>query len=126
MSKRFDRANSQIQKSIAKIIQFKMNDPRLNPMLFISEVEVTPDFKYCKVKVALDSKDEKELEDNIKILQCSQGFIKKELANMLKMPSIPQLNFVADKGTSATIRINEILSHLNIPKEESEGEDKDE
>lgn len=79
MSKRFDRANSQIQKSIAKIIQFKMNDPRLNPMLYISEVEVTPDFKYCKVKVALDSKDEKELEDNIKILQSSQGFIKRSL-----------------------------------------------
>ena len=45
MSIRFERANSQIQKSLSDIIHNKMNDPRINPMLYISEVNVTPDFK---------------------------------------------------------------------------------
>lgn len=118
MSIRFDRANSQLQKAIGNIIQNKLNDPRLSPMIYVSEVNVTPDFKYCKVKISYDSDDQKELDETIKILQKSEGFIKNELAHSLKMPSIPKLIFELDKGTKAELRINEILNSLNIPKDD--------
>lgn len=123
MSIRFERANSQLQKCISNIIQNQLNDPRLNPLLYISEVEVTPDFKFCKVKVALDSEDNSELEQTISILQKSEGFIKKQLAQMVKMPYMPKLNFVIDKGTQATVRINELLKGLNIPQKDEEDND---
>lgn len=122
MSVRFERANSEIQRCISDIILNKMNDPRISPLLFISEVNVTPDFRYCKVKVALDSEGKGELEQIIKVLEKSEGFIKRELANMVRMPYMPKLQFVIDKGTMATVRINEILKTLDIPKEE-DGED---
>ena len=122
MSNRFERANSQLQKNIALIIQNKMNDPRLSPFIYVSDVTVTPDFQYCKVKIALDEDDENKLKETIKILQKSEGFIKKELANMVNMPYMPKLQFVIDKGTSASIRVNEILKTLNIPKGDSDEE----
>lgn len=125
MSIRFERANSEIQRCISDIIQNKMNDPRLSSLLYISEVNVTPDFKFCKVKVALDTEDENELDSIIKILQKSEGFIKKELVKMVKMPYVPKLNFVIDKGTQATIRINEILKTLNIPEASEEDNDEE-
>ena len=78
MSIRFERANSELQRCISDIIQNKMNDPRLNPLLYISEVNVTPDFRYCKIKIALDSQKEGELEQIIKVLEKSEGFIKRE------------------------------------------------
>ena len=59
----------------------------------------------------------------IAVLQKSEGFIKRELALLVKMPSIPKLKFEIDKGTSATIRINEILKSLNL---NTEGNDKNE
>ncbi len=120
MSNRFERANSQLQKSISNIIQNKMNDPRLSPFIYVSEVNLTPDFQFCKIKIALDNDNEEELKNTIKILQKSEGFIKRELANMVDMPYMPKLQFVVDKGTSATIRINEILKTLNIPKEDND------
>ena len=120
MSLRFERANSEIKRCLSEIIQLRMNNPHLNPMLYVSEVDISRDFKYCKVKVALDTQNEDELNKNLQILQNAEGFIKRELANMVKMPSIPKLSFEVDKGTSATIRINEILKNLNIPKEEDE------
>ncbi len=123
MSNRFERANSALQKNIAYIIQNKMNDPRLSPFIYVSEVKVTPDFQYCKVKIALDKDDENELKQTIKILQKSEGFIKRELSNLVDMPYMPKLIFEIDKGTSATIRINEILKTLNIPKGESNDEE---
>lgn len=122
MSIRFERANSEIQRCLSDIIQNKMNDPRLSSLLYLSEVDITPDFNYCKVKVALDVNDEKKLNDIVEILQKSEGYIKKELVKMVKMPHVPKLNFIADKGTQATIRINEILKNLNIPKEEDDNE----
>ncbi len=122
MSNRFERANSQLQKQIALILQNKMNDPRLSPFIYVSEVSVTPDFQYCKIKIALDNDDENELKKTIQILQKSEGFIKRELAKVARMPHIPKLQFEIDKGTSASIRINEILQKLNIPKgEDDEG-----
>ena len=120
MSVRFERANSEIQRCISDIILNKMNDPRISPLLYISEVNVTPDFRYCKVKVALDNENLGELETIIKVLEKSEGFIKRELANMVRMPYMPKLQFVIDKGTMATVRINEILKNLNIPKEDGE------
>lgn len=123
MSKRFDRANSELQRCISEIIHNKMNDSRINPLLYISEVNVTPDFYYCKVKVALDSSDENELETTLNVLKKSEGFIKKELAHMVRMPHMPKLIFELDKGTSATVRINEILKTLDIPEDKGEEDD---
>ena len=114
MSIRFERANSEIQRCISYIIQNKMNDPRISPLLFVSEVNVTPDFRFCKVKIALDNENQAELDEVIKVLEKSEGFIKKELASMVRMPHMPKLQFVIDKGTMATVRINEILKTLKI------------
>ena len=122
MSFRFDRANKEIQRCISIIIQTKMNDPRIDPMLYVSDVNLTADFKYCKVKIALDSDDHNKLQNMLEILKKSEGFIKREMAEMVKMPSIPKLIFELDKGTSATIRVNEILKSLNIPKTDESGE----
>ena len=63
MSKRQERANSEIQKCLIEIIKDKMNDPRLNKIISVTEVKVSPDFKYCKVKISV--LDLKDIEDNI-------------------------------------------------------------
>lgn len=118
MSVRFDRANSEIQRCLSDIIFNKMNDPRIDSLLYISEVNVAPDFRYCKVKIAYDSENQSKLNEIIAVLQKSEGFIKKELASMVKMPHMPKLVFEIDKGTMATIRINEILKNLDIPSGE--------
>ena len=122
MSVRFDRANSEIQRCLSDIIFNKMNDPRIDSLLYISEVSVAPDFRYCKVKVAYDSENQEKLNEIINVLKKSEGFIKKELASMVKMPHMPKFEFVIDKGTNAAIRVNEILKTLNIPKGEEDDE----
>ena len=95
-----------------------MNDPRLKALIYISEVDVTADFKYCKVKIALDGQDE-QVKQVLNVLKKSEGFIKRELAREVKMPQVPYLNFEIDKGTAASIRVNEILKTLSIPKDEN-------
>ncbi len=118
MANRIDRANKEIQKCLIDIIQFKMNDPRLDKIVSITEVNVTPDFKFCKIKVSV--LDLKEISSVTSVLQKSEGFIKRELAKMVDMPQVPKLNFVVDKSAENAMRVEEILRNLNIPKEENE------
>lgn len=119
MSNRIERANSELQRCIADIIT-KLNDPRLPSMIYVSEVKVTPDFKYCKVKVSVDTENNDLIKTTISILQKSEGFIKRELADKVRMPQMPKLTFVYDKGAQASIRINEILKTLVIPEAQDE------
>lgn len=123
MSNRIDRANSEIQKCLLEIIQTKMNDPRLDKVVSITEVSVTPDFKFCKAKVSVLNVN--DIVNVTKVLQKSEGFIKRELAKMVSMPQVPKISFVVDKSTISAIRVEEILRTLNIPKEESEQGDDD-
>ena len=121
MSTRQERANSEIQKCLIEIIQEKMNDPRLNKIISVTEVKVSPDFKFCKVKISV--LDVKDIESVTSILQKSEGFIKKELGKMLDMPYMPKLKFEVDKGAISTMRVEEILKNLHIPPEEDENAD---
>lgn len=124
MSNRIERANSEILKCLMEIIKTKMNDPRLDKIVSITEVNVTSDFKYCKAKVSV--LDINDVANVTKVLQKSEGYIKRELAKMLDMPCVPKINFVVDKSTLSAIRVEEILKTLTIPpEEESENTDDD-
>ena len=118
MSNRIERANAEIMRCLMEIIKTKMNDPRLDKIVSITEVNVTPDFKYCKAKVSVI--DLNDVVNVTNVLQKSEGYIKRELAKMIDMPSVPKISFVVDKSTMSAIRVEEILRTLNIPKEEAE------
>jgi ribosome-binding factor A len=122
MSNRIERANSEIQRCLIEIIKNKMNDPRLNKIVSITEVSVTPDFKFCKAKVSVLNLG--DVQSVTKVLQNSEGYIKRELAKMVDMPQVPKINFVVDKSAISALRVEEILRTLNIPKEdEGDGND---
>lgn len=122
MNTRMERANAEIQRCLIEIVHTKMNDPRLNKIVSITDVNVTPDFKYCKAKVSVLNIE--EASEVTKVLQKSEGFIKRELAKMVDMPQVPKINFVVDKSTLSAIRVEEILRSLNIHAED-EGDSDD-
>jgi len=123
MSNRIEKANSEIQRCLSNVIHNKMNDPRINDFVSIASVNVTPDFKFCKVKIALIERDFPKAKEIISVLQKSEGYIKNELRKLVKMPQIPKLIFEFDKSIMNVIRIDEILKNLDIPKEEGENGD---
>lgn len=118
MSNRIDRANSQIQKALQNILHNHMNDPRIDDFVAVSEVKVTPDFRFCKVKIALTDGGYDKADTIIQVLKKSEGFIKNKLSQLLDMPHLPKLDFVFDKNMQNAIRVNELLNKLNIPPAE--------
>ncbi len=123
MSTRIERANSQIQKALQQIIHLQMNDPRIDDFVGVSKVEVSPDFRHCKVKIAFTDGKYDRSEKVLNVLKNSEGFLKHKLSEMLDMPHVPKLEFIFDKNLQNAVRVDELLKKLNIPPIEKEGED---
>lgn len=113
---RQQRANAEIIKALSVIIREKINDPRLKrEFITLTYVNVSADFRHCKVGFDVLSDNKESVR---KLLKKSEGFIKKELLQMIKLPFAPELVFIADEGSDNSKRVNELLSGLTIPTEE--------
>lgn len=118
---RQERANSEVIKALSVIIRDKINNPRLKTELVtLTYCNVSADFRHCKVGFSVLSGNKHKV---LEILQKSEGFIKRELLKMVKLPFAPELEFIIDIGEDNSERVNELLSTLNIPKEEDLSEE---
>ena len=77
---RTERANSEVERALNEILRTKVNDPRLNEFITITFVELSVDFRYCKVGVSVYTGDKNIV---INQLRKSEGFIKRELVKMV-------------------------------------------
>ncbi len=111
---RIERANAETLKALSNILRNKVNDPRLNEFITITYVNLSVDFRHCKVGVSIFTGEKNII---MKQLRKSEGFIKRELVKEVKLPYTPELTFILDEGAKHSEDINAILSTLNIPKE---------
>lgn len=113
---RIERANAEIIKALSNIIQNKINNPRLKgEFITLTYCNVSADFRHLKVGFSALSGNKHKVQE---VLQKSEGFIKRELLRAVKLPYAPEIEFIIDIGEDNSERINQILSTLDIPKEE--------
>ena len=110
MSNRMMRADAEMVRVLSDIISNKLRDSRIN---------TSSDFRHCKVSVSILSNDINKKKELIKLLKKSSGYMKRELADSLDLPYIPELVFELDENLEYSEKINEILDSLNISKEEN-------
>lgn len=118
---RTERANSEIIKALSNIIQNKLNNPRLKgEFITLTYCNVSADFRHLKVGFSALSGNKHKVQE---VLQKSEGFIKRELLRAVKLPYAPEIEFIIDIGEDNSERINQILSTLDIPKEDQDNEE---
>lgn len=120
---RHERANSEIIKAIAIIVRDKINNPRLKgEFVTITYCDVSADFRHLKVGFSVLSGNKHKV---LEVLVASEGFIKRELLRMVKLPYAPKIDFIIDIGEDNSERVNQILSGLVIPEESESAEDEE-
>lgn len=107
--KRSARVNDLLREEVAMIIMRKMKDPRLG-FVTVTGVKVTDDLKLARVYVSVLKKE--EIESTLKILNSAGKFIRTELARVIKMKSIPQLEFFYDSSVEYGERIDTLLRQI--------------
>ena len=119
MSKiRQQRTADQIQRLLSELIRREVSDPRLQD-ISITEVKVDRELEHADIYVNAMG-DETRQEDVMSAFSKAGGFLRRELANRMKIKSVPQLHFHWDPSLARAEEVSAILDNLNIPSEESE------
>ena len=106
-----NRINGEVLRELSSIIRDEVKDPRIDPLLTVTRVEVTPDLQFCKCYVSSLGSDE-ELNESIAGLQSASGFIRCELAHRVNLRKTPELKFVADRSMEYAIEMSKKIEAL--------------
>jgi len=94
--KRTDRISEQLQKELARIIQFEIKDPRLG-MVTVNDVKISRDLSFANVYITVLGKDSaEEAKEDLGVLNRAAGFLRREIGKSIKLRIVPQLKFDYD------------------------------
>ena len=111
MTRRTERLNHLIQIELSDLLRKHVNDPRLNRLISITEVEVAKDLKTAKVSISAlgDNLDHNEI---IKGFNSASGFLRRELAHRLNIRITPELTFEFDDSIERGVRLVALIENV--------------
>ncbi len=111
MSNRINRINEEAKRELSQIIR-ELKDPRVkNGLISVVAADVSKDLGKCVAFVSVMG-SEKVQQDAIDGLHSASGFVRRELANRLKLRAAPEISFKLDHSIEYGAHINEILKGL--------------
>lgn len=122
MTRRTERVNELIREELSDLLLRELRDPRLDGLISITRVEVSPDLYNAKVDVSVMSETARP-EDALKALNAAAGFLHKELVHRLEMRRVPFLTFHLDKsieeGAAVLAHLDEVIRDEDARSENS-------
>ncbi len=122
---RTSRLNGEYQKEISVIIRrLKDRAPNLKGLISVTEADVAPDLKSANVYVSIYGASEADTKQSFQILQENAGFIRHELAQVMRMRTVPALTFKMDGSMSYGSKMDELFKGLtySTPEENADEE----
>ena len=107
---RRDRVTEAIRKEVSLIIHEKLKDPRLG-FVTVIKVELTPDLRLAKIFYSVLGKEE-EHKKTKEALDSALGFIRRLIAQRIRLRLVPEISFKEDRSAEYSIRIQEALDEI--------------
>ena len=118
---RTSRLNGEYQKEISVILRrVKDRNPQMKGLISVTETDVAPDLKSAYVYVSIYGVTEEESKQTLATLQENAGFIRHELAQVMRMRTVPALTFRLDGSMIYGAKMDELFKSINIPIEDEE------
>ncbi|ADL07992.1 30S ribosome-binding factor RbfA [Thermosediminibacter oceani] len=109
---RTDRVSGEIKKAVSEIINNDLKDPRIQGLISVTKVEVSKDLRHAKIFLSIYG-EESVKQNALEGIKNAEGFIRRELANRIRLKFIPQLNFKLDDSIEYGIHISKLLKDIN-------------
>ena len=112
-NKRMMRIDDEIKKCLAKILELKKDDLKIEKEFIVSvtKVEATKDLQWCKVYISVLC-EEKRRDALINILNDSEKLIRKLVAQKLNLRLTPKFIFVLDDRIEYAMKTDNLLKKL--------------
>ena len=115
------RINSEVQRELANLIRGQIKDPRIAPMTCVTDVEVAPDLKTCKVYISVLG-DEDARRQTMEGLERAEGYLRHQLAETLNLRNTPTLKFIPDTSTEYGMAMSAKIDEVMAPIHERDNE----
>ena len=122
---RTSRLNGEYQKEISIILRrIKDKAPDFKGLVSVTEADVAPDLKTAIVYVSIYGVNEEETKRSFRILQENAGFIRHELAQVMRMRTVPSITFRMDGSMVYGAKMDELFKKItySTPAEEVESD----
>jgi len=112
MTRRTERVNELIRHELSDLLLREVRDPRLDGLISLTRVEVSPDLYNARVFVSVMSETANPA-DALKALNAAAGFLHKELVHRLEMRRVPFLTFHQDRsieeGAAVLAQLDQVI-----------------
>ena len=123
---RTDRIADQIQKDLARLIQFEIKDPRMG-MVTISHVRVAKDLGVADIYITVlplgEQEQEQAIKDALSILNNASGFLRGELARQINLRVLPSLRFHFDSTIERGRHLTSLIEKASRLEDEKPQDD---
>ncbi|HLF79825.1 MAG TPA: 30S ribosome-binding factor RbfA [Dehalococcoidia bacterium] len=120
MSRRTERVSDLIRDELSQLLLREVRDPRLDALISITRVEVTPDLSDARVFVSVMAAPQQQ-QEAMRALNSAASFFHRELKSRIQMRRIPFLVFRLDtsieEGAAILSRIDELRAETHTPPE---------
>lgn len=116
MSRRTDKLAHLIQREVSDILQRDLHNPHIG-FVTITRVKVSPDLRNAILFVSVLG-EQVVIEDSMKHLRRSLGFIKRRVAPRLDLRYTPNLSIVHDDTELKAERLEQLIDDLHLSHEE--------
>ena len=115
-SNRIHLINEEIQKELSALLR-TVKDPRVQDvMISITRVETTPDLRYTKVYVSFLQED--KAQEAMKGLKSAGGYLRRELAQNLKLRYTPEIVWSLDDSITYGAKMLKLINSLEVKRDE--------
>ena len=112
-----DRRNEELRKTVSEVIR-DMKDPRISDMATITNVEMTKDLKYAKLRVSVYDEDDGARQKTVEALNHAAGFIAHEAGQRMQIRRVPQMTFFLDNSIEYSVHISKLIDQLHQEERE--------
>lgn len=124
---RTSRLNGEYQKEISVILRrLKDKAPDFKGLVSVTEADVAPDLKTAIVYVSIYGTNEAETKRSFEILKENAGYIRHELAQVMRMRTVPALTFRIDGSMVYGAKMDELFKKITYSTSTDNTDDTDE
>ena len=103
---RAERIGAEMRRLLAVLVHDELRDPRIG-MVTIHEVRVSRDLAHAKVFYTC--LDETQVAETGRVLRQSGGFLRRRLGQLMKVRTIPELDFAFDRSVAEGNRLSALI-----------------
>lgn len=119
-SHRLEKAARVIRESVSDTIITRLHDPRIQGLVTVTEVDVSPDMKQAVVFLSVIGVDDTKRKLTMTAIRHAAGVIQSALGKAITSRYVPHLRFEEDTRTAKTLETLRLIEETRRERQERE------